>query len=51
LRCHCEVESRDYNAIEKTCVFAFDVGEDGSRVGALIDQLRWLASMGIQAVL
>jgi NAD(P)-dependent dehydrogenase (short-subunit alcohol dehydrogenase family) len=39
------------NAIEKTCMFAFDVGEDGSKVGELIGQLRWLASLGIQTVL
>jgi len=51
LRQHCEAEGRDYDAIEKTCMFAFDVGEDGSKVGELIEQLRWLASMGIQAVL
>jgi F420-dependent oxidoreductase-like protein len=51
LRQHCEAEGRDYNAIEKTCAFAFDVGEDGSKVGELIGQLRWLASMGIQTVL
>ena len=29
LRRHCEAEGRDYDAIEKTCAFAFDVGEDG----------------------
>jgi F420-dependent oxidoreductase-like protein len=51
LRQHCEAEGRDYNAIEKTCMFAFDVGEDGSKVGELIGQLRWLASMGMQTVL
>jgi len=51
LRQHCEAEGRDYNAIEKTCMFAFDVGEDGSKVDELIGQLRWLASMGIQTVL
>jgi F420-dependent oxidoreductase-like protein len=51
LRQHCEAEGRDYDAIEKTCAFAFDVGEDGSKVGELIGQLRWLASMGIQTVL
>ena len=51
LRKHCEAEGRDYNAIEKTCAFAFDVGEDGSKVGELISQLRWLAGMGIQTVL
>ena len=51
LRQHCELEGRDYDAIEKTCMFAFDVGEDGSKVGELLGQLRWLASMGIQTVL
>ena len=51
LQKHCEAECRDYDAIEKTCAFAFDVGEDGSKVSELIGQLRWLASMGIQTVL
>ena len=51
LRRHCEAEGRDYDAIEKTCVFAFDVGEDGSRTGELIERLRWLAGMGIQTVI
>src|SRR5258708_1021836 len=51
LRKHCEAEARDYNPIEKTPPFAFDVGEDGSKVGELISQLRWLAGMGIQTVL
>lgn len=51
LRQHCETEGRDYDAIEKTCAFAFDVGENGSKVGELIEQLRGLAGMGIQTVL
>ena len=51
LQKHCEAEGRDDDAIEKTCAFAFDVGEDGSKVSELIGQLRWLASMGIQTVL
>lgn len=51
LRRHCEAEGRDYDAIEKTCVFAFDVGEDGSRAGELIERLRWFAGMGIQTVI
>ncbi len=51
LRQHCEAEGRDYNAIEKTCMFPLDVGEDGSKVGDLIGQLRRLAGMGIQTVL
>src|SRR5258708_6304688 len=51
LRRHCEAEGRDYDTIEKTCMFAFDAGEDGSKVGELVGQLRWLAGMGIQTVL
>ncbi|GHO71911.1 hypothetical protein KSC_108030 [Ktedonobacter sp. SOSP1-52] len=31
-------------------MFAFDVGEDGSKASELIEQLRWLAGMGIQTV-
>ena len=51
LRRHCEDEGRDYEEIEKTCAFAFDVGEDGAKVGELIEQLRWLAGMGIETVI
>ncbi len=51
LRRFCDEEQRDYDAIEKTCPFAFDVGEDGSKVGELLGQLRWMASMGIQTVI
>lgn len=50
LRRHCETEGRDYDAIEKTCAFSFDVGENGEKTAALIGQLRWLAGMGIQTV-
>jgi F420-dependent oxidoreductase-like protein len=51
LRRHCEAEGRPYDSIEKTCAFAFDVGENGSKAGELIGQLRWLADMGIQTVI
>jgi len=50
LRRLCEEEGRDYDAIEKTAPFGFDVGEDGSKVGELIEQLRWLSGMGIETV-
>jgi F420-dependent oxidoreductase-like protein len=50
LRRLCEQEGRDYDAIEKTVPFGFDVGADGSKVGDVIGQLRWLAGMGIQTV-
>lgn len=50
LRRHCEEEGRDYEGIEKTCAFAFDVGEGGEKAGELTGQLRWLAGMGIETV-
>jgi F420-dependent oxidoreductase-like protein len=50
LRRLCENEGRDYDAIEKTAPFGFDVGADGSKVGEVIGKLRWLAGMGIQTV-
>jgi F420-dependent oxidoreductase-like protein len=51
LRRHCEEEGRDYEEIEKTCAFAFDVGKRGEKVEELIGQLRWLSGMGIEAVI
>src|ERR1700716_570553 len=44
LKRHCEAEGRDYDAIEKTCLFTFDPGERGANVGRLVGRLRWLAS-------
>ena len=35
LRRHCEGVGRDYDSIEKTCAFAFDVGERGEKVDEL----------------
>jgi F420-dependent oxidoreductase-like protein len=51
LREHCEAEGRDYEEIEKTCAFAFDVGEDGEKVEQLVGQLRWLGEMGVETVI
>lgn len=51
LRSHCEEEGRDYEQIEKTCAFSFDVGEDGEKTDELIGQLRWLSNMGIETVI
>jgi len=50
LRRLCEQEGRDYDAIEKTAPFGFDVGPNGSKAGEVIGKLRWLSSMGIQTV-
>ncbi|MGD0684436.1 MAG: LLM class F420-dependent oxidoreductase [Streptosporangiaceae bacterium] len=46
LRAHCETEGRDYDEIEKTCYFIFDVGEKGENAGQVVDQLGGLAEMG-----
>jgi F420-dependent oxidoreductase-like protein len=51
LRRLCDEEGRDYDAIEKTAPFGFDVGPDGSKTQELLGQLRWLSEMGIQTVL
>ena len=51
LRRHCEAEGRYYEEIERTCAFAFDVGEDGEKVDELIEQLRWLGEMGVETVI
>ncbi|TMG40077.1 MAG: LLM class F420-dependent oxidoreductase [Chloroflexi bacterium] len=48
LREHCKAEGRDYDEIEKTCQFQFDVGENGEKVEQLIGRLHWLNGMGIQ---
>lgn len=50
LRKLCDEAGTDYDAIEKTAPFFFDVGEDGSKAGEVIGKLRWLGSMGIQTV-
>jgi F420-dependent oxidoreductase-like protein len=51
LRRHCQEEETDYDAIEKTCAFRFDVGERGEKAEELVGQLRWLAGMGIDMVI
>ena len=46
LRGHCEAEGRDYDEIEKTVLFNFDVGERGERVEDILDRLHHLAELG-----
>jgi F420-dependent oxidoreductase-like protein len=48
---HCEEAGTNYEAIEKTCAFRFDVGERGEKVDEMIEQLRWLSGMGIETVI
>ncbi|TDD96799.1 LLM class F420-dependent oxidoreductase [Actinomadura rubrisoli] len=47
LREHCAREGTDYDAIEKTVLFNFDVGHRKRNVGAIIDALGGLADRGI----
>jgi F420-dependent oxidoreductase-like protein len=51
LRAHCEAEGRNYDEIEKTSMFNFDVGENGENVGKTIGRLRQLSKLGIQTAI
>jgi len=51
LREHCRAVGRDYDEIEKTSLFTFDLGDNGENLGKVIGGLKWLASMGIQTVI
>jgi F420-dependent oxidoreductase-like protein len=51
LRAHCDAEGRDYDEIEKTCYFIFDVGDKGEKAGQVVEQLGQLAQMGFQAAI
>jgi len=46
LRRHCDAVGRDYDAIEKTVYYLTDVGENGERVPAVLDDLTTLAKAG-----
>ena len=51
LREHCEREGRNYDEIEKTAIFRFDVGPKGEKAREVIDQLGQLSEMGVQTVI
>src|ERR1700694_2392795 len=51
LRAHCEAEGRDYDEIEKTAMFNFDVGANGENVGKTIGRLRQLNKLGVQTAI
>ena len=48
LREHCDREGRDYDEIEKTVLFNFDLGEKGENVAQIIDRLGTLAQQGFR---
>ena len=46
LKQHCEDVGRDYDEIEKTVLFRFDLGEKGENVGEIVTNLGNVAAMG-----
>ncbi|HLX78525.1 MAG TPA: LLM class flavin-dependent oxidoreductase, partial [Acidimicrobiales bacterium] len=50
LRAHCDAVGRDYDEIEKTVGFRFNVGEQGERVQETIDEIGSLADQGFDVV-
>jgi len=48
LREHCDREGRDYDEIQKTVLFNYDVGANGENVNQIVDQLGALAAMGFE---
>jgi F420-dependent oxidoreductase-like protein len=51
LRAHCDAEGRDYDEIEKTCYFIYDVGRDGELANSVVDRLGALAELGFGAAI
>jgi hypothetical protein len=48
LRRHCKSEGRNYDDIEKTVLYNFDVGVKGENVGRIVDELQELGAQGFQ---
>ncbi|GAB2616854.1 LLM class F420-dependent oxidoreductase [Paractinoplanes abujensis] len=48
LKRHCDDVGRDYDEIQKTVLFNFDLGEKNERVGEIIEGLRRLHGMGFE---
>jgi F420-dependent oxidoreductase-like protein len=46
LKRHCDAVGRDYDDIEKTVLYNFDLGEKGERAGDIVTDLRRLAGQG-----
>jgi F420-dependent oxidoreductase-like protein len=51
LRRHCESAGTDFDRIERTCAYAFQVDDGGTATRELIDQLGWLAGLGVDTVI
>jgi F420-dependent oxidoreductase-like protein len=51
LRRCCDDAGTDFDRIERTCAFAFDVDDDGPKVVELLARLEWLADLGVETVI
>ena len=51
LRRHCDTAGSDFDRIERTCAFAFDLDDGGPATEKLLEQLRWLSGLGIDTVI
>jgi F420-dependent oxidoreductase-like protein len=51
LKRHCENEGRDYAEITKTVYHILDIGPNGEKTGELLDELRRLSGLGIDAAI
>jgi F420-dependent oxidoreductase-like protein len=51
LRRLCDEVGRDYDAIEKTVPYGFDVGQNGEKASQIVDQLRAMADLGVDTVI
>ena len=51
LKGHCDAAGTDYDRIERTCAFASNPDDDGPHTKELLDQLRWLAGLGVDTVI
>lgn len=51
LRRYCADEDRDYDAIEKTCICPFEIGDGNGSVGELISMLRDLGAAGVDTTI
>jgi|SRR5215831_10672061 len=50
LQAHCAAEGRDYDAIEKTSMYTFDVSGGERAIADTLRGLEWLAGVGIEMV-
>jgi F420-dependent oxidoreductase-like protein len=51
LRRECEAAGTDFGRIERTCAYAFRPDDGGPATRELLDQLQWLAGLGVETVI